>query len=263
MNDVRITYVGGPTALIEIGPWRILTDPTFDPPGKRYFFGWGTASRKLQGPAVSFDELGPIDAVLLSHDHHGDNLDPTGRSLLPQMGTIVTTAPGAVRLGGGSAIGLEPWATATLSAEGRPPIEITATPCRHGPPGSRPIVGAVIGFALSWEGQRNGALWVTGDTVLYSELERVPERIDVGTAIVHLGGVTFPWLSGPLRYTMNAQEAVRLCGLLDPTTIVPLHYEGWKHFRQPSASARRIFAESPLAPRVVWPQPGVAAELDV
>jgi L-ascorbate metabolism protein UlaG (beta-lactamase superfamily) len=31
--DVRMTHVGGPTALIEAGGWRLLTDPTFDPPG--------------------------------------------------------------------------------------------------------------------------------------------------------------------------------------------------------------------------------------
>jgi hypothetical protein len=35
-----------------------------------------------------------------------------------------------------------------LEKPGRPAIEVTATPCRHGPPLSRPIVGDVIGFAL-------------------------------------------------------------------------------------------------------------------
>lgn len=251
MTDVTLTYIGGPTVLLEVGGWRILTDPTFDPPGKRYFFGWGTASRKLQGPAVAFDDLGPIDAVLISHDHHDDNLDPTGRELLPRMGRIVTTAPGATRLGGG-AVGLAAWDTTTLSAPGKQDLEITATPCRHGPPGSRPIVGEVVGFALTWPGQRHGALWITGDSVLYPGLREVPRRIDVGTVIVHLGGVTFPWLSGPLRYTMNAQEAVELCGLLDPTTIVPLHFEGWKHFRQGRAKAEAVLTGSPLGDRVRW-----------
>ena len=33
---VRITHIGGPTALIEVGEWRLLTDPTFDPSGRRY-----------------------------------------------------------------------------------------------------------------------------------------------------------------------------------------------------------------------------------
>lgn len=262
MPDVRITYIGGPTALIEIGPWRILTDPTFDPPGKRYFFGWGTASKKLQGPALPFDELGPIDAVLISHDHHGDNLDPTGRDLLPRMGQIVTTVPGAKRLGG-TARGLAPWATTTLTADGRPPIEITATPCRHGPPGSKPIVGEVVGFALKWDGQEHGVLWISGDTVLYDGVREVAAKLEVGTAVVHLGGVTFPWLSGPLRYTMNAEEAVELCGLLDPTTILPLHFEGWKHFRQGRGPAERVLNGSPLGPRVRWMTAGTPTELTV
>jgi L-ascorbate metabolism protein UlaG (beta-lactamase superfamily) len=30
---VGLRYLGGPTALLELGGWRLLTDPTFDPPG--------------------------------------------------------------------------------------------------------------------------------------------------------------------------------------------------------------------------------------
>ncbi|GAA4567847.1 hypothetical protein GCM10023176_21020 [Micromonospora coerulea] len=72
--------------LIEAAGWRLLTDPTFDPPGRRYSFGWGTASRKEAGPAVQPSALGPLDAVLLSHDHHADNLDEAGRAILPSSG---------------------------------------------------------------------------------------------------------------------------------------------------------------------------------
>ena len=32
---MRITRIGGPTVLIEWNGWRILTDPTFDPPAGR------------------------------------------------------------------------------------------------------------------------------------------------------------------------------------------------------------------------------------
>jgi len=249
MSELRITHIGGPTALIEVGGWRLLTDPTFDPPGKRYNFGWGTFSRKLSAAAISAADLGPIDAVLLSHDHHDDNLDPAGRALLPSVGTVVTTTPGAKRLGG-NARGLEPWATTRLEAEGKPPIEITATPCRHGPPLSRPIVGAVIGFSLSWEGQENGSLWISGDTVLYDGVREVADRLDVDTALIHLGGVRFP-VSGPLRYTMNAKEAIELCGLIGPRVTIPIHYEGWKHFRQ---GREAIEAELATAPQTIRDQ---------
>jgi L-ascorbate metabolism protein UlaG (beta-lactamase superfamily) len=98
VTGVRITHIGGPTALIELGGWRLLTDPTFDPAGGAYRFGWGTGSRKTAGPAIAAADLPPIDAVLLTHDHHGDNLDPAGRALLPGAGTVVTTVAGAARL---------------------------------------------------------------------------------------------------------------------------------------------------------------------
>jgi L-ascorbate metabolism protein UlaG (beta-lactamase superfamily) len=260
---MRITHIGGPTALIEVDGWRLLTDPTFDPPGRRYSFGWGTFSRKLAGPAIAPADLGPIDAVLLSHDHHDDNLDPAGRALLPSANAVVTTVSGAERLGGESAQGLAPWQTTRLETDGRTPIEITATPCRHGPPLSRPIVGDVIGFALRWDGQQHGAVWISGDTVLYDGVRAVADRLRVGTAILHLGGVRFP-VSGPLRYTMTAHDAVELCRLVQPHTAIPIHYEGWKHFREGRDAVERELASAPddVSARFRWIPIGEAVELD-
>ncbi len=228
---MRITHIGGPTALIEIGGWRLLTDPTFDPPGGKYRFGWGTGSRKTAGPALSPAELGEIDAVLISHDHHDDNLDPAGRALLPELGVVVTTASGARRLGG-SARGLEPWGSTTLEAPGKAPLEITATPCRHGPPGFGPIVGDVIGFFFA-------GVWVSGDTVLYDGVRAVAERLKVDVAVIHLGGVRFP-VTGPLRFTMTAGDAVELLDLIQPRVAIPIHYEGWAHFKQGRAEIERV-----------------------
>ena len=263
MTDVRLTHVGGPTVLIEIGGWRLLTDPTFDPPGRRYKFGWGTSSRKLAGPAVEAAAIGPVDAVMLSHDHHEDNLDEAGRALLPAAGAVLTTESGAKRLGGG-ARGLRPWATTRLEAPGQTPIEVTATPCRHGPPLSRPIVGDVIGFALRWEGQEHGVLWISGDTVLYDGVREVAERLDVGTALLHLGGVRFP-ISGPLRYTMSASEAVELCRLIEPRTAIPIHYEGWSHFHQgrEGIEGELSGASADFGQRVRWLPVGEATEVTV
>jgi L-ascorbate metabolism protein UlaG (beta-lactamase superfamily) len=251
MKNVTLTHVGGPTLLIEVAGWRLLTDPTFDPPGESYNFGWGTGSRKLAGPAVGAEALGAIDAVLLSHDHHDDNLDPAGRALLPSLGTVVTTVPGAKRLtkdGLAGVRGLANWQTTRLEAEGRPTIEITATPCRHGPPGSRPIVGEVIGFALRWEGQEDGVLWISGDTVLYDGVREVATKLDVDTAILHLGGVRFP-VTGPLRYTLSAREAVELVTLIEPRAAIPIHYEGWKHFREGRDAIEQALAAAPAGVR--------------
>jgi L-ascorbate metabolism protein UlaG (beta-lactamase superfamily) len=198
--------------------------------------------------------------VLLSHDHHDDNLDAAGRAFLPSAGGVITTVTGAQRLGG-SARGLEPWASTRLDAPGRPLIEITATPCRHGPPLSRPIVGDVIGFALRWDGQEHGVLWISGDTVLYDGVRHVADRLRIGTALLHLGGVRFP-ISGPVRYTMTAEEAVELCRLVRPHTVIPIHYEGWKHFREGREAIERELANAPdVRDRVRWLPIGVATGL--
>ena len=113
--DLTLTHIGGPTTLIEAEGWRILTDPTFDAPGRTYRFGWGTSSRKTTGPAIPAAELGPIDAVLLTHEHHADNLDDAGRRLLPDAEVVLTTGRAPRRLGP-DARGLEDWATTRLEA---------------------------------------------------------------------------------------------------------------------------------------------------
>jgi L-ascorbate metabolism protein UlaG (beta-lactamase superfamily) len=261
VTDVRITHIGGPTVLIQFGRWRLLTDPTFDPPGRKYNFGWGTGSVKLTGPAIAAADIGRIDAVLLTHDHHDDNLDPAGRALLPSADVVVTTVSGAQRLGGG-ARGLEPWATTRLEAPGRPAIELTATPCRHGPPLSHPLAGDVIGFAIRWDGQDHGVLWISGDTVLYGGLRQIADRLPVDTALLHLGGVRFR-VTGPVRYTMTAKDAVELCRLISPRTVIPIHYEGWMHFQQDREAIEREFARAPedIRRRIRWLPVGVEVEL--
>src|SRR3954471_24987186 len=103
----HVTYIGGPTALLELGGLRLLTDPTFDPAGTEYRTP-GYVLRKTQGPAVSRKGLGAVDVVLLSHDHYFDNLDHAGRRMLAGAAMIVTTVAGARRIGE-RALGLGPW----------------------------------------------------------------------------------------------------------------------------------------------------------
>jgi hypothetical protein len=73
MKDIhlKITYIGGPTALLELGGLRLLTDPTFDPAGEEYPTGLYTL-RKTIGPALKPESLGrrdsPQSAVYLSGD---------------------------------------------------------------------------------------------------------------------------------------------------------------------------------------------------
>lgn len=259
MSTIRLTHIGGPTVLAEVDGVRILTDPTFDPPGRRYSFGWGTSSVKTTGPALAPSDLGRIDAILLTHDHHADNLDDAGRALLADAPVVVTTVAGAARLGG-STVGLRPWEEAVVNGPDGAGLTVTATPCRHGPPLSRPVAGAVIGFAVADGGKP--ALWFSGDTVLFPGVREVAERIDVDVAVLHLGAVRFS-ITGPLRYSMTADEAIELCDLIEPRVAVPVHFDGWSHFSQGSDAVHQRFAD-PSDPRI-RPfhvlEPGVSTDL--
>jgi len=217
----------------------------------------GFSSEKTVGPAVAADDLGSIDAVLLSHDHHFDNLDDTGRRLLPEAGGVVTTKAGARRLGG-NAVGLRPGETHRLEAGGGA-LEVTAMPARHGPPPLAWIAGPVIGFLLRWNGER--PWWISGDTRWFGGLRSaLASEGTLGVAVVHLGAARF-WPTGPARYTMDAREAAAAIGEIDVQTVVPIHYEGWTHFKQGRTAVEDEFGRAGLAERVRWLQPGQPADL--
>ena len=90
MSSFTAQLVGGPTAVLEYAGLRWLTDPSLSPPGT---YEGGLV--KTTGPAVTIEQLEPIDVVLLSHEHHSDNLDPDGRAFLPRAGRVLTTTQGA------------------------------------------------------------------------------------------------------------------------------------------------------------------------
>ena len=257
-----MTHVGGPTVLIELAGWRILTDPTFDLPGRKYGFGAGTSSTKTRGPAIPPDELGAVDLVLLSHDHHADNLDDAGRRLLGDVPTVLTTPAGARRLAASHVRGMVAGGTVALSAPDRPGLHVEATPARHGPPVLAPaVIGQATGFALRLGDSDRVAVWMTGDTVMYDALRRTAERLDVDVLLLHLGRVRFPQ-TGPLRYTMDSADGVELVGLTQPRVAVPVHFEGWSHFSEPEEGLRKAFdAASDVRDRTQWLTLGEPREL--
>jgi L-ascorbate metabolism protein UlaG (beta-lactamase superfamily) len=254
---LKLTHIGTATLVIEIGALRLLTDPAFDPPGKHYTFGFGTGSDKLLGPAIPADQLGRIDGVLLSHDQHADNLDTAGRALLPGCGQILTTRGGGRRLGG-QALGLAAWESREIGT-GTVKVRVTATPARHGPPGSLPLAGEVIGFLLEWDGPQS-PLYVSGDTVYFGGTAEVARRHRPRVAVLHIGGAAFR-ISGPIRYTLDGKEAAQLAGELGAATVVPVHYDGWSHFRETRMATERAFAAAGLAERVRWLTPGIPTEI--
>ena len=225
-NDFfNVIYIGGPTAILEIGGLRFMTDPTLDPAGSVYHIPNLTVE-KTKDPAKI--DIGKIDIVLLSHDQHFDNFDNAGRLLVKKVPKTYTTVSGAERLKGTS-VGLAPWQSdAVLTPDGTE-ITITATPARHGPAGIEKIQGEVTGFILSVKGELPLEIYITGDTTYYEGVAEVAKRYNPNYVFIFAGGAQ---TRGPFFVTMGTNDAMDTALAFPDATIIPLHYEGWKHYTQ-------------------------------
>ncbi len=254
--QLKVTYIGGPTALLELGGLRLLTDPTFDPAGTEYPTNVYTL-RKTAGPAMSAESIGRIDAVLLSHDHHFDNLDHAGRGLLESAGTVLTTQAGAELLGG-NAVGLAHWQSVDLPTRDGRVLTVTGTPARHGPAGGDR--GPVTGFMLALTDSPKNAVYISGDTVWYEGVEEVNQRFSVQIAILFMGAARVA-AAGPSHLTFTANEGVEAARAFIDAAIIPLHYEGWEHFSESRKQIEDAFTAAGMAHRVRWMEPGLATEV--
>lgn len=250
-QQLKITYIGGPTAVFEWGGLRLLTDPTFDPAGAHHQTG-PVVLTKTAGPVLSPESLGRIDAVLLSHDHHYDNLDHSGRKFLEAMKQVLTTPAGAERLGG-KAIGLANWQSIEIRAADGRVLRITGTPARHGP--AHLDRGPVTGFAMAFTDATNQAVYISGDTVWYEGVAQVAGRFDVHAAVLFMGAARVAAV-GPDALTMTAEDGIQAARAFPAATIVPLHYEGWAHFSQSRDVIEHAFHDAGIAPRVRWMELG-------
>ncbi|MER5651235.1 MBL fold metallo-hydrolase [Streptosporangium sp. NPDC002524] len=231
-EQVPVRVFGGPTALFEYGGLRFLTDPTFDAPGDYPREGSRVLTKTAPssgGPA----DLGRVDAVLLSHDEHPDNLDDSGRALLSDVPLTLTTPDGGRRLGGG-ARGLADWEPVELDRPGGGTVTVTGVPAVHGP-GAReevePVTGQVVGFVLTGEGLPT--VYVSGDNASLDAVKEIAGHFGpVDTAVLFAGAPRFPALFDGAPIVLDSAQAAEATGILGARRVVPVHYDSWAHFTE-------------------------------
>lgn len=246
---LAITLIGGPTALLEVAGARILTDPTFDPPGS--YDAGGAILEKTAGPALSEADVGLVDLVLLSHDQHFDNLDRSGRDYLRNVNRVLTTIPSAQKMGRSEA-GLAPGDEREITTSSGTHLIVTAMPARHGPIGIEPKSGEVIGFMLR-AADTDKSIYLSGDTVWYPALAQTTARHDVAVAILFTGAAK---PRGAYRMTMDCNEAIEAAHALGDAQIVVVHNQGWSHFTESQDELAAAFSTVGLRERLTMLKPG-------
>jgi L-ascorbate metabolism protein UlaG (beta-lactamase superfamily) len=248
-EKIGVRVYGGPTTLIEYGGLRFVTDPTFDAPGEYPMPLPGDHKLvKTEPSPVTAADLGPVDAVLLSHDTHEDNLDNAGRALLSEVPVVFTTESGAGRLGG-TAHGLAFWRTAELKRPDGGTVTVTGLPARHGPEGCEPISGDVIGFMLTSDDLPS--VYVSGDNANLEHVKEIAERFTpVDTAILFLGGARMDFAFEGALLTLDSALGAEAAGILGARRVVPAHYDSWAHFQEGRGEIEAAFTKAGLTDRL-------------
>jgi len=233
MSRFAVTYIGGPTAVLEYAGMRILTDPTFDEP-QSYADPGSTPLVKTTGPGIPLSQIGVIDLVLLSHHEHVDNLDRSGATLL--TGPVLSTPEAAADLP--QVTGLSPWQKVTIGH-----VTVTAVPALHGPVGSEPFVGTVTGFVLQCEEEPN--VYISGDNASLDLVREIAEAFPaIDYAVIFAGAARVPAIDAPL--TLTSTDAVDAANILGAAQVVGLHTEDWEHFSETRAQLEAAFAGTGL-----------------
>lgn len=250
--QLGIQLVGGPTAILEYGGLRWLTDPALSPPGE---YGGLT---KLTGPAVDIAKYDPIDVVLLSHHHHSDNLDPAGRAFLPSARRVLSTTKAAEQLGG-NVVGMEPWSEVELESPRGSTVKVTAVHAQHGPDGSDDIQGPVLGFVLS--APDADEVYVSGDNASRDVVRAIVHKTGgVAIAILNAGAVQLSKFDGAYL-TLSADHAADVAQILGARVVIPLHFEGWAHFTQGADELKAAFSGNGIRDRLLMLERGQWAEV--
>ncbi|MBO0681368.1 MBL fold metallo-hydrolase [Mycolicibacterium sp. S2-37] len=256
-----VGVVGGPTVVIDYGRTRFVTDPTFDEPRD-----YGVMA-KLDPPSVPVAALGDVDAVLLSHDDHYDNLDVSGREWATTSVPLVVTGPGAATRLGGRAIGLSTWQRTELTrGDGTGAVTVTAVPAVHGPldgtrDGSGHVNAEVTGFVLRADGLPT--VYISGDNASLAPVAQIARRFeDVDVAVLFAGASRLPTKNQGRPLTLTGPRAADVAAALGAPRVVIAHIAGWSIYSESLADVRTAFDEAGIADRLVAADAGTWSLLD-
>jgi L-ascorbate metabolism protein UlaG (beta-lactamase superfamily) len=248
-----VGVLGGPTAVIDIAGLRIVTDPTFDPAGPHAYL------TKLLGPTVTPDQLGQVDAVLVSHDQHPDNLDDSGRQFALSGPRLLAGPRTAERLGA-AATPLANWTTTSIPrGDGQGELTVLGVPALHGPEdGERDEDGNVAcevsGFVLSGDGLPT--VYVSGDNASMRVVGEVARRVSVDVALLFVGAARVPVRERGRPLTLTSSNAAAAAAVLGVRQAVPAHYESWAHFSEDGDRIVAAFEEAGLTGLLRMTKPG-------
>jgi L-ascorbate metabolism protein UlaG (beta-lactamase superfamily) len=199
-----IVHVAHSTHLIALAGARLLTDPWFYDPA------FGALSHDVK-PAVLPSELGPLDAILVTHDH-ADHADTRAMDEMDKRAAVIVATKdlaARVRARGFSDVSvLAPWEERKLGE-----VSVTAVPALHDI--------YEIGFVVRADGK---SVYFAGDSALHPDLPAIAERFRPDVAILPVDGTR---LTGGALHVMRPEDATTAARTLGARLVMPSHAEAY------------------------------------
>ncbi len=247
--QLSITWLGGPTMLLEFNGFRLLTDPMLGSGQHAFIMGDPNEPFDLKhGPnikeharltALPETDLSQLDLLLLSHAHE-DHFDQQAQSQLDKGLPLLVPEHdlGALQAKGFTAAQSLAWQQSLEYQAGAGHIRITAVAAHHSAdPAIDTLLGAGNGYWLEFsQGSWSKRLYWTGDTMpVGAVLTQVQTLADsrgmLDILVPHLGRVGTP---GPLgQISMGASDVVDMARALQPEHLLPIHHSSYALYLEP------------------------------
>jgi L-ascorbate metabolism protein UlaG (beta-lactamase superfamily) len=256
-TDLRVTWLGHSTTLIEIDGVRVLTDPVW---GRRASPSQLAGPKRFQPVPVALRELPPVQVVIISHDHY-DHLDyPTIRALVKSDVPFVTSLGVGAHL---EAWGIPPariteldwWESCTLPSGG---VHVTAAPSQHFSGRTPKTRNATLWSSFVVRSERH-CVFFSGDTGLTTEYRDIRERLGpFDLAMLEVGAWDPAW--GDMH--LGPENALKAVALLEADTFLPIHWGTFRLAMHPWDQPAEVLLEqsSSIRTRLVMPQLGEPVE---
>lgn len=246
-HEVRFTFVNHATFLLQFEDLNILTDPIWSNRASPYHW---IGPKRMRPPGLRFEELPPVDAVLISHNHY-DHFDlPTAKRLHQQHDPLFIVPLGVERLlhehGIYNTVDLDWWQRHQLNHK----FSVTAVPARH--------------FSGRGLFDRNKTLWCgyvihspvgniyfAGDTGYGNFIRKIGEKFGpIKTSLIPIGAFRPRWFMAPIH--VSPEEALQVHQDMESEVSIAMHFGTFPMaddgMREAPIVLQQKLAESSLSP---------------